>query len=34
LETIGATFLLRKEPSGWKIAVLTPHPPESVLTLP
>jgi ketosteroid isomerase-like protein len=34
LETIGATFLLRKEPSGWKIAVLTPHAPESVLTLP
>jgi len=34
LETIGATFLLRKEPSGWKISVLTPHAPESALTLP
>ena len=34
LETIGATFLLRRESSGWKIAVLTPHAPESVLALP
>jgi ketosteroid isomerase-like protein len=34
LETVGLTYLLRKEPTGWKIAVLTPHSPEGVLSLP
>jgi ketosteroid isomerase-like protein len=34
LETVGVTYLLRKELTGWKIAVLTPHSPEAVLSLP
>src|SRR5262245_42329986 len=34
LETIGATYLLRREPSGWKIAVVTGHAPDAALTLP
>jgi ketosteroid isomerase-like protein len=31
LETIAATYLLRKTEGEWKIAVLTPHPPANVI---
>jgi ketosteroid isomerase-like protein len=34
LETQGATYLLRKDTAGWKIAVVTVHTPDAALSLP
>jgi ketosteroid isomerase-like protein len=31
LETIGATYVLRKTEGEWKIAVVTRHPPANVI---
>ena len=31
LETVGATYLLRKTEGEWKIAVVTGHPPANVI---
>ena len=33
LETVGATYLLRNTPEGWRIAVISPHPASSALAL-
>jgi hypothetical protein len=34
LETVGATYLLRRTAQGWRIAVIASHPATTVLALP